>query len=123
MDPLHKIIPTVVAKNQKIFNKKMIQVETRLKSFQNWSSNYRQKPQELAEAGFYSLGVLDQCVCYYCGLGVFQWAPEDIPWIEHALHSGSCGFLQLKKGDLKFEITQKPKVETSPSKIMVCRIL
>jgi len=71
--------------------------ETRLATFENWPKSMRQKPADLASAGFYYVGIGDQTLCFYCGGGLKDWDNEDDPWEQHALWFPKCNFLLLKK--------------------------
>ena len=42
--------------------------------------------------------------CFYCNGGLWNWQPEDEPWIEHAANFPGCGFVRLNKGE---EFVQK----------------
>lgn len=71
-------------------------LESRLKTFEDWPPQMRQKPRELAEAGFYYTGRGDQVVCFHCGLGLQNWSSGDDAWAKHALFYSKCEFHQLK---------------------------
>uniref|UniRef100_V5GHQ7 Apoptosis inhibitor IAP n=1 Tax=Anoplophora glabripennis TaxID=217634 RepID=V5GHQ7_ANOGL len=79
-------------------NEDKITVESRLTTFENWPKSLKQKPAELAEAGFYYTGVGDQTLCFYCGGGLRDWEEDDDPWEQHALWFSKCIFVILKKG-------------------------
>lgn len=92
----------------------------RIQSYQSWPPSLSQKPQELAEAGFFyigkgkclinswfflnvsplaiHLGTGDHVQCFFCDLGLKSWEPSDDPWREHARWSPACAFLLLKMG-------------------------
>ncbi|XP_078322302.1 baculoviral IAP repeat-containing protein 8-like [Crassostrea virginica] len=72
--------------------------EVRRGTFKNWPSHITQKPDELAEAGFFYTGKSDVVVCFYCGQGLHEWDVEDEPWGEHARWSPDCPFLLNIKG-------------------------
>jgi hypothetical protein len=76
----------------------MCTFQDRLKTFEKWSSQIRQTPSDLANCGFYYTEDSDKVVCFYCGIGLHRWLPDDNPWIEHALHSNECVYLVLNKG-------------------------
>ena len=59
----------------------------------------RQQPKELAEAGFFYIGLSDQVKCFYCDGGLRNWQADDYPWTEHARWFSKCGFVRLVKGD------------------------
>lgn len=72
--------------------------EERLRTFKNWPKSIKQKPAELAEAGFFYMNVGDKTICFYCGVGCKAWEEQDVPWEEHAKWSPDCGYVQLHKG-------------------------
>ncbi|KAK3591095.1 hypothetical protein CHS0354_035906 [Potamilus streckersoni] len=72
---------------------------TRINSFQNWPEESRQRPEEMAECGFYYAGFSDCVRCFYCGVGLRHWMSEDDPWIEHTRWSSSCRYVLKMKGE------------------------
>ena len=74
-------------------------LEARLRTFREWPPALRQKPNDLAEAGFYYIGLSDQVKCFYCDGGLRNWQSEDEPWKEHARWFQKCVFVRLVKGD------------------------
>lgn len=84
--------------------------EARLRTFRDWPPALKQQPQELADAGFYYIGLSDQVKCFYCDGGLRNWQPEDDPWVEHARWFQKCVFVRLRKGDefIKTCIESKP---------------
>ncbi|TRZ00968.1 hypothetical protein DNTS_021544 [Danionella cerebrum] len=56
-------------------------------------------PERLARAGFYSTGEQDRVMCFRCGGGLKEWAPDEDPWEEHARQYPGCSFLLAEKGD------------------------
>jgi len=74
-------------------------MEARLRTFREWPPGLRQQPRELAEAGFYYIGMSDQVKCFYCDGGLRNWQPEDVPWVEHSRWFSRCVFVRLVKGD------------------------
>jgi len=112
-------------------------VESRLRTFHDWPSELRQRPADMADAGFYhilprggassSSDATDKVKCYYCDGGLMNWAPEDDPWIEHARWFDQCSFVRLKKGDdfirevlLKYPrqpVPELPGVESMPEPV------
>ena len=71
--------------------------QARLKSFSFWPPSLTQKPQELAESGFFYTGRSDQVKCFYCDGGLESWEPADSPWGEHVKWFGDCAFVKMKK--------------------------
>lgn len=72
--------------------------ERRMETFKQWPKCMKQKPADLAEAGFYYLGVGDQTICFYCGGGLKDWEETDDPWEQHAFWFPKCNHVLLKKG-------------------------
>lgn len=124
-DPQHNLLfPLTINRYEAISHPDMILLPSRLKSFEGKISKAKQTPQQLAEAGFYC-DIDGGCICYYCGIGIYKWKPEDDPWVEHALLASHCGFLNLWKSELKFKIGETPPpVETivEPIDIYLCKI-
>nr|ASC55649.1 thread [Delia radicum] len=95
-------------------------IETaRLRSFAEWPRHMKQKPPQLAEAGFFYTGVGDRVKCFSCGGGLKDWDEDDEPWEQHALWMGKCRFLKLMKGENYIEAVvnkfKKPDASTSSS--------
>jgi len=76
--------------------------QARLKSFSFWPPALPQKPQELAEAGFFYTGRSDQVKCFYCDGGLESWEPSDSPLGEHVKWFGECAFVKMKVGNEEF---------------------
>ena len=72
--------------------------KSRLNTFATWPTNLRQTSEELADAGFYYMGIMDFTVCYHCGIGIGNWGPEEHPWEQHAISSPSCNYLLTVRG-------------------------
>ncbi|XP_052238237.1 baculoviral IAP repeat-containing protein 7-B-like isoform X2 [Dreissena polymorpha] len=90
---------------------------TRLRSYRGWPAQMRQTPRDLAAAGLLYMGHGDRCKCYYCGGELYDWDPEDIPWVEHAKWFPQCGFVRKQMGE-QFVINIKNGLAThveSPS--------
>lgn len=76
-------------------------VETaRLRTFGEWPRHLKQRPEQLAEAGFFYCGVGDRVRCFSCGGGLKDWDTNDEPWEQHALWLSHCRFVKLIKGQL-----------------------
>lgn len=71
---------------------------SRLKSFVDWPRSMRQKPEELAEAGFFYTGQGDKTKCFYCDGGLKDWEEDDVPWEQHARWFDRCAYVQVVKG-------------------------
>ncbi|XP_062128953.1 death-associated inhibitor of apoptosis 1 [Drosophila sulfurigaster albostrigata] len=98
-------------------------IETaRLRSFEDWPRNMKQKPQQLAEAGFFYTGVGDRVRCFSCGGGLKDWDDNDEPWEQHALWLKDCRFVKLIKGQLYIDMVtakDKAKQEATSSSLAV----
>lgn len=70
----------------------------RLRSFRDWPRSLRQKPEELAQAGFFYTGQGDKTKCFYCDGGLKDWEDDDVPWEQHARWFSRCAYVQLVKG-------------------------
>lgn len=71
--------------------------ENRLLTFSEWPTSMKQKPRDLADAGFFYTGKGDQTICFHCGGGLKNWEENDDPWEQHALWFSKCNYLLLKK--------------------------
>ena len=63
-----------------------------------WPERVEQKPEELAQAGFFYCGLSDHVRCFHCGGKLGLWEFGDIPWEEHARWYPDCHFIILSKG-------------------------
>ncbi|GBP45952.1 Apoptosis inhibitor IAP [Eumeta japonica] len=70
----------------------------RLASFKDWPRSMPQKPEDLADAGFFYTGQGDKTKCFYCDGGLKDWEDGDVPWEQHAIWFDRCAFLLLVKG-------------------------
>ncbi|XP_063628914.1 death-associated inhibitor of apoptosis 1-like [Cydia splendana] len=70
-----------------------------LRTFKDWPKSMKQKPEELAEAGFYYTGRSDKTKCFYCDGGLKDWEEDDVPWEQHARWFDRCAYVQLVKGE------------------------
>ncbi|KAJ7310497.1 hypothetical protein JRQ81_007419 [Phrynocephalus forsythii] len=77
-------------------NSSMADYETRIKTFATW--NYLVSKEELARAGFYSIGNGDSVVCFHCGGGLQEWKDYEDPWEQHAKWFPGCKYLIEEKG-------------------------
>ena len=87
---------TLVRCNGPIFED-LASYQERAKTFEKlmWPVGLKQKPNMLAEAGFFYTGAGDQVICFYCNGGLQNWDPRDAPFEEHAKYYPDCGFLNL----------------------------
>lgn len=76
---------------------------SRLNSFETWPVGIKQKPKELAEAGFFYNGQSDYTTCFSCGTTAGKWETDDNPWVEHKkLANGKlCNYLKMNQEKVK----------------------
>ncbi|NXN07392.1 XIAP ligase, partial [Indicator maculatus] len=77
-------------------NPSMAKFGRRLQTFLTWI--YPVDKEQLAEAGFYSIGNGDHVVCFYCGGGLQEWKENEDPWDQHAKWFPGCSFVRNEKG-------------------------
>ncbi|NXS92879.1 XIAP ligase, partial [Jacana jacana] len=63
-------------------NPSMAEYGRRLQTFVTWI--HPVDKEQLAEAGFYSVGNGDHVVCFHCGGGLQEWKENEDPWDQHA---------------------------------------
>ncbi|EEB13703.1 inhibitor of apoptosis 1, diap1, putative [Pediculus humanus corporis] len=87
---------------------------SRIKTFDKWEAHNIQKPEKLAEAGFYYIGHEDNVICFHCGGGLKDWEKDEDPWVEHARWFSKCRFVFLQKGrDFINEVTAREIINRS----------
>lgn len=91
---------------------------TRLRSFDKWPKSMKQKPEQLADAGFFYTQIGDRVICFSCGVGLYEWSETDDPWEEHALCYEECDYLRLVKG-VEFIESVKKKFNKTENKINI----
>lgn len=67
----------------------------------NWSkiaNITRPCEDQLCDAGFYYTGVEDCVQCFWCGLSLKSWEPEDDPWEEHTRFKPRCPWIMRCRG-------------------------
>ena len=79
--------------NQRPVHAEYVLYDDRLKTFSSWQGCI--SPVDMANAGFFHIGIQDVVKCYFCGKALHNWLPHDIPLNEHKLYFPKCGFLQL----------------------------
>ncbi|KAL3883075.1 hypothetical protein ACJMK2_029368 [Sinanodonta woodiana] len=84
----------------------------RLSSFARWPSDITQRPEQVADAGFYYTGLQDVVRCFACDGGLKNWDPEDEPWIEHARWFPQCPFVKRVKGQEFIDIVRRMTEES-----------
>merc|ERR1719430_2004270 len=80
-------------------HKNYVTEQARLSTYSTWPPALPQKPQELADAGFFYTGRSDQVKCFYCDGGLESWEPSDSPLQEHLKWFGDCAFVKMKIGN------------------------
>ena len=89
----------------------------RLNTFTSWPIGIKQRPDELAAAGFYYTGCGDELVCFSCGSKMCQLEPDDNPWVEHQKllkrSNKNCAYLDSKKKIVEFKQCDQLKSETT----------
>lgn len=73
-------------------------LKNRIDSFQNWDTNTKPNPIDLAEAGFFYTGENDKTKCFHCGIGLNDWKVDDVPWEQHVIYAEQCMYLHMTKG-------------------------
>merc|ERR550517_2244542 len=61
----------------------------------------KQRPEQMAKAGFFYEGVSDQVKCFSCDGGLGSWEEGDSPEEEHAKWFPGCTYLQLTYNPVK----------------------
>jgi len=59
---------------------------------QTWTM--KQSPLQMAQAGFFYVGLSDHVRCFYCGGGLRNWEPHDDPWKEHEFWFSKCPYVK-----------------------------
>ncbi|XP_061214079.1 E3 ubiquitin-protein ligase XIAP [Neopsephotus bourkii] len=77
-------------------NPSMAKYSKRLQTFLTWI--YPIDKEQLAEAGFYSIGNGDHVLCFHCGGGLQEWKENEDPWEQHAKWFPGCRFVGKEKG-------------------------
>lgn len=76
----------------------MAMYNARFATFANWPVDKDQSPRELATAGLYYTGEIDQTQCFHCGGVLENWQARDIAWNEHARWYPECHYLIASMG-------------------------
>lgn len=99
---------------------KMESKEKRLCTFHSWRC-LAVKPDDLADAGFFSTGTSDIVACFSCGGTLGHWDLGDDPWLEHKKHFPQCAYLKsvrhstVKSSSNGFQGGVSKPVHASPS--------
>ena len=68
--------------------------KARFLTYANWPLAHPIKPQCLAAAGLYFLGVSDRVKCAFCQKVLHNWVAADDPMEEHGRHFPECPFVK-----------------------------
>lgn len=71
---------------------------SRLQTFEDWPRMMKQRPEQMADAGFFYTQISDRVICFSCGGGSGQWHEDDDPWEQHAIWYKKCHYFDLIKG-------------------------
>ena len=66
----------------------------RLESFNDWPISAYVRPEDLAKAGVYYLGMADRVRCAFCNGILRNWQPGDEPLEVHQKHFPKCAFVK-----------------------------
>ena len=80
---------------------RLVTFESRLATFHTWPPGLKQRPEQMAKAGFFYEGVSDQVKCFSCDGGLGSWEEGDSPEEEHAKWFPGCTYLQLTYNPVK----------------------
>lgn len=69
--------------------------DERLKTFENWPSEFINR-KEMAATGMFYTGQADKSKCYFCGVEIHSWQPSDNPVTEHLRWSVTCPLLRRR---------------------------
>lgn len=73
----------------------LLQCKERMKTFSNWPCVGKISKIEMAKAGFIYMGYEDWTMCVFCGVRIYNWQPNDVPFEEHNKHTSGCSYLSL----------------------------
>lgn len=91
--------------------------DSRLDTFKDWPVSIAQKPNDLAEAGFFYMGRGDIIKCFNCDITVKNLHPTDDVNQLHFAQFENCEFLQMYS-----DKEEKIKKETTSSVCKICLI-
>ena len=80
---------------------RLVTLESRLATFRTWPPGLKQRPEQMAKAGFFYEGVSDQVKCFSCDGGLGSWEEGDSPEEEHTKWFPGCTFIQLTHNPAK----------------------
>lgn len=83
----------------------------RIKSFRDWPPQMKQKPEEMASAGFFYRNNCDRVSCFSCGISIQGWEIIDTAWGEHQHWCDEfivrCDYLERSRDILDIKIESK----------------
>ncbi|AAQ21680.1 iap [Cryptophlebia leucotreta granulovirus] len=83
----------------KPFNKNLNTKAARYKTFETWPLGLKQTKDDMVDAGFYYSGYGDRVECFYCGVILCDWWPEDEAWRRHIKANSECAYVLMRKKD------------------------
>lgn len=78
-------------------------LESRLKSFEDWSPDVVSELTPFAEAGFCFLGQKPSLICFARGCPLREWTIDTDPWIAHIKLNQGCPVIRRSKGEDFFQ--------------------
>lgn len=116
-----KIVKT---ENFIVDNSQMITFENRMETFEMvWAADKLPTAEQLAKCGFYVGNTPNKTWCFYCGRTKGDWNAYDNPWVEHAILSSGCPFLQLHRSTQTSFHWNSPASINEPSTLFQsCRV-
>lgn len=79
----------------------------RIATYQAWPIGLSQKPNNLAEAGYYYTGFGDRVLCFYCGHRADNWKPNEDPLMRHINGNSECKFLIAQHGRAYIQLAKE----------------
>ena len=80
-----------------------------------WSPQMKQRPAEMAKAGYFYTGCNDSVFCFWCGEGVRSWLASDDPMLEHLRMSPDCQYIKTVLPPQNTDVESTPlRTENSP---------
>ena len=89
----------------------------------NWPKMILFPPNVMAKAGFFYTGHNDDVSCFYCGVGLQDWGTYDDPFLEHALHSHTCPYINMYKWREQEESLEDPRNSSFQTLMVIKTIL
>ena len=97
---------------------RLVTLASRLATFQTWPPGLKQRPEQMAKAGFFYEGFSDQVKCFSCDGGLGSWEEGDSPEEEHAKWFPGCTFLQLTSSAYSPAKASNPMTNTECAKAL-----